>query len=464
MNLNLFVTKPIQNKPNDDTGLRRCLTAFDLTILGIGAVIGAGIFVLTGVAAATKAGPAIILSYLLAGVACGFTALSYAELAASVGGSGSAYSYSYTGFGEIIAWIIGWDLLLEYGVACSTVAIGWSGYVNNLLTAVGLHLPDYLVKGYFAGGIVNLPAMVIILVITGLLLLGVRESTRVNAAIVAVKLVAVATFILVACFNINPANWHPFMPFGVTGIATGAAFVFFAYIGFDAVTTAADETIDPQRNLPIGIIAALAFCTLIYIVVSSLLTGMVPYSTLNVSSPVAQALLSIGHRFAAGVVAMGAVAGLTTVILVMFYGLTRILFAMSRDGLLPPIFSYINPKTQTPSHIIVICGICMAIIAGLIPLSTVAELVNIGTLAAFCLVCGGVIMLRHKHPELPRPFKVFFSPFTPILGIIFCFYLMLNLAWFTWKAFFIWIAVGLLIYFVYSFKHSVLRNQAKSQA
>ena len=452
--LNLFRTKTIETQ--EHSPLKRCLTSVDLTLLGIGAIIGAGVFVLTGIAAATKAGPAIVLCYLLAGTACAFSALSYAELATSIGGCGSAYGYAYAGFGEIIAWIIGWDLLLEYGVACSAVAIGWSAYVNNSLTAIGLPLPKSLMAPPLEGGFIDLPATIIVLLLTALLAMGIRHSTRVNKMMVFVKLIAIALFIAIAVPHIDWANWHPFLPFGWKGIASGAAVIFFAYIGFDAVSTAAEEAINPRRDLPRGILASLAICTLVYMVVAGLLTAVAHYSTLNVSSPVSQVLLNLGYRWAGAVIALGAIAGLTTVILVMFYGLTRIMFAMSRDGLLPPIFSTVHPKTHTPMRVIVTSGIIIALIAGFIPMEHVAEFVNIGTLAAFCVVCAGVAIMRYTHPTLARPFKTPFSPLLPVLGIMACAYLMSHLSHITWIGFIVWTLLGLLFYFIYGFRYSKL--------
>ncbi|MBV5307961.1 amino acid permease [Chromatium okenii] len=442
-------------------GLRRVLGPLDLTLLGIGAIIGAGIFVLTGVAAATQAGPAIILSYVIAGIACAFSALAYAELAASVGGCGSAYGYSYAGLGEIIAWIIGWDLILEYGVAVSAVAIGWSAYVNNALAAVGLALPEVLVKGPLEGGWLNLPATLIVLILAGLLSLGVRESVRVNAVMVFVKLVAITIFIAVAASHVEPAHWTPFMPFGWSGVMGGAALIFFAYVGFDAVSTAAEEAHNPQRDLPIGILASLVICTLIYIIVAGLLTAVVAYPTLNVGSPVADVMLRLGYPWAAGVIAAGAIAGLTTVMLVLYYGLTRVFLAMSRDGLLPPLFAQVNPRTHTPTRVIMVSGLLMATIAGLTPIGDVAELVNIGTLAAFFLVCIGVVSLRYTHPDLPRPFKTPWSPIVPLMGATSCFILMLNLPLITWLRFLIWLLLGLAIYFLYSRQHSLLATASE---
>lgn len=436
--------------------LKRCLSATDLTLMGIGAIIGAGIFVLTGVAAATKAGPAIMLSFVLSGFACAFTALSYAELAAAIGGCGSAYGYAYAGLGEIVAWIIGWDLILEYGVATPTVAIGWSGYVNNALTALGFGLPQLLTMSPAEGGFVNLPAVLIILFLSALLSIGVQMSVRFNAVMVAVKILAILLFIIVAAGSFKLENWTPFMPFGWHGVAAGAAIIFFAYIGFDAVSTAAEEAVNPQRDLPIGIVASLAVCTIVYIVVSGMLTGIVPYATLNVPSPVADAMLRIGHRWASAVIAAGAIAGLTTVMLVLYYALTRIFLAMSRDGLLPPVFAQVNETTRTPVRIILTSGFIMAAIAGFTPISHVTELVNIGTLAAFVLVCAGVIVLRYKQPDLPRPFKTPCSPLIPLLGMAFCIYLMISLPSITWLRFLLWLIIGMIVYFSYSRHHSLL--------
>ncbi len=454
--LNLFRKKSASSISTSKGTLNRCLTAFDLTLLGIGAIIGAGVFVLTGIAAATKAGPAVCISYIIAGLASMFAALAYSELATSIGGSGSAYNYSYVAFGELIAWIIGWDLLLEYTLSVSTVAIGWSGYVNDALLALHVHLPEKLLKNPFEGGIINLPAFSIIFFLALLLGIGVKESSRFNAVIVLIKLVTIAIFIAVAVNHVDVRNWATFFPFGWSGIMQGAALVFFAYIGFDALSTAAEETLNPQRNLPIGIITSVAICSTIYIIVSLLLTGIVPYTTLNVKSPVADALMNIGYPVASGVVAAGAIAGLTTVMLVMYYGLTRICLAISEDGLLPMFFASVNPKTRTPIKIIVFSGIIIATIAGLTPISSAASLVNIGTLAAFTLVCAGVIVLRYRQPEIPRPFKLPWNPLIPSLGIFFCVYLMIDLSLITWIRFVVWMMIGFVIYFFYSRKHSKL--------
>jgi APA family basic amino acid/polyamine antiporter len=451
----LFVKKPVahHSAPSD---LKRMLTGFDLTLMGIGAIIGAGVFVLTGVAAATKAGPAIVLAYMIAGLASMFAALSYAELAASIGGTGSAYGYAYSGFGELIAWIIGWDLLLEYSMSVSTVAIGWSGYVTNFFESINIHLPRAITSGPFNGGVFDVPAAGIIFVLGGLLCLGAKQSARINAIVVAIKLATIGLFIVIAAVNVNSANWHPFMPFGTMGIMSGAALVFFAYIGFDALSTAVEEAIEPQRNIPIAIILSLIVCTLIYILVSALLTGITSYVNLNVESPVADALLIIGYKKAAGVIAVGAIAGLTTVILVMYYGLTRICLAMARDGLLPKNLAYVNRTTHTPVRIIFFMAFLMAIVAGLTPIDLAAEMVNIGTLMAFIFVCGGVVVMRVTHKDLHRPFRLPFSPLIPVLGVLSCLYLTLFLSAITWWRFVIWTAIGLAIYFSYGYRYSVL--------
>jgi basic amino acid/polyamine antiporter, APA family len=456
----LFRTRSLSAMRNNEAHLVRCLTATDLMLLGIGAIVGAGIFVLTGIAAATQGGPGIILSYALAGLACTFCALAYAELASSIGGCGSAYGYSYVGLGEIIAWMVGWVLLLEYCVACATVAIGWSGYVNNAMQAMGVSLPDILIKSPTEGGLVNLPAMMIISFITFLLWSGVRESVTVNKIIVSVKLSAIVIFVLLAAVYFRPdENWVPFLPFGPMGVVHGAALIFFAYIGFDAVSTAAEETINPERNLPIGIIASLIICTILYMLVAAVLTGAVSYTELNVSSPISYALLKLGYHFGSFIVAIGAIAGLTSTILVMQYGLSRIFLAMSRDGFFPAKLSRIHPKTKTPTRVVILTGLVIALAAGFAPIHLIAELTNIGTLTAFIAVCAGVIVLRHTQPDLPRPFKTPFSPLIPVLGIIFCIFLMVNLRAVTWWSFSIWTTCGLILYFAYGRKRSILANE-----
>lgn len=454
----LFRKKPIINAPQL-SALKRTLNAFDLILMGIGAIIGAGVFVLTGIAAATKAGPAVVISYAIAGMASMFAALAYAELAASVGGTGSAYGYAYAGFGELIAWIIGWNLVLEYAMSVSTVAIGWSGYVSDFFDAINHPIPFALTKSPFEGGIINLLAVSIIIVISAILCIGVKQSMRFNAVAVLIKLATVAFFIAIACTNVHVKNWHPFFPFGWNGAMEGAALVFFAYIGFDALSTAVEETVNPQRNVPIGIIFSLLFCTLIYIIVSLLLTGIVPYNTLDLESPVANALLDIGYPFAGGLIAAGAIAGLTTVILVMYYGLTRICLAMARDGLLPKSMAAIHPQTHTPIRIILFTGVIMAVVAGFSPIGRAAELVNIGTLTAFAFVCAGVVVLRFTHPDLHRPFKTPFSPIVPILGVLSCFYLIAHLSVITWWRFAIWTLIGVMVYFFYGLRYSHLNKE-----
>lgn len=438
--------------------LNRTLDALDLTLMGIGAIIGAGVFVLTGIAAATKAGPAIVISYVIAGLASLFAALAYAELAASIGGAGSAYSYAYTGFGELVAWLIGWNLLLEYAMSVTAVSIGWASYVNDFFTAIQLPLPLALTKNPFDGGVVNLLAIFIILFITAMLSIGIRESARFNAIVVFIKLLTIAVFISVAVLHVNPHNWTPFFPFGWDGVVSGASLVFFAYIGFDALSTTVEETINPQRNVPIGIIASLVICTALYIVVSGLLTSIASYQTLNVSSPVSNTLLHLGHQFAAAVVSAGAIAGLTTVILVMFYGLSRVTLAIALDGLLPIALAKIHYQTRTPVRIILLMGCVTSVIAGFTPIEYVAELVNIGTLTAFTFVCAGVLILRKTHKDMERPFQAPLYPITPILGIGFCLYLMIYLPGITWIRFIIWTVIGIIIYFFYGIKKSVLRK------
>ncbi|WP_310550465.1 amino acid permease [Paenibacillus glufosinatiresistens] len=453
--MNLFRKKPIQNST---TTLNKTLGALDLTALGVGAIIGTGIFVMTGVAAAEHAGPALVLSFVLAGIACVLSALCYSELASSIPVSGSAYAYSYVAFGELLAWILGWDLVLEYGVAAAAVSSGWSGYFQGLLEGFGLHLPTALSGAYNAdnGTVVNLPAIVIILLITWLLSRGVKETARFNGIMVIVKLAVVALFIAAGIFYVKPENWTPFMPFGFSGVVNGAATVFFAYIGFDALSTAAEEVKQPQRDLPIGIISSLAVCTALYIIVSLILTGIVPYANLDVSDPVSYALRFVHQDFIAGLISVGAIAGMTTVLLVMLFGQTRLLFAISRDGLLPKSLSAVSPKTQTPNRSTWIVGGLIAVLTGFVPLDRLANLTNIGTLFAFLVVSLGVIALRYLNPELKRGFRVPWVPVVPLLSAAACAYLMLNLGRDAWIGFFLWLLVGLVIYAVYGYRNSEL--------
>lgn len=452
----LFRRKPIAE--SEDHGLKRVLGALDLTTLGVGAIIGTGIFVLTGVAAAKYAGPGLVLSFLLAGIICAFAALCYSEFASTVPASGSAYTYSYTAFGEVIAWILGWDLILEYGFASAAVASGWSGYFQSLLSGFGLELPHALTSAFSPekGTYFDITAFLITLIIAFLLTRGVKEASRANGIMVAVKLLVVLIFIGVGVFYVQPANWHPFLPFGMAGVTTGAATVFFAYIGFDAVSTAAEEVKRPQRDLPIGIIASLTICTVLYIIVSLILTGIVPYQMLNVSDPVAFAFEFVQLNGLAWIVSLGAITGITTVLLVMMYGQSRLLYSMSRDGLLSPVFSKISGKGQTPATGTWIASIIIALFSGFIPLGDLAELTNIGTLFAFAVVSLGIIVLRRNHPNLKKGFRVPLVPWIPIISALGCVYLMSRLAMLTWIVFFIWLFVGLIIYFLYGRNHSLL--------
>ncbi|AXA90700.1 amino acid permease [Massilia sp. YMA4] len=441
-------------------GLKKVLGPFDLVLMGIGAIVGTGIFVLTGTGALT-AGPALPLSFVIAAFACAFAALCYAEFASTVPVAGSIYTYSYATLGELVAWMIGWDLMLEYGLATSAVSVGWSGYFQSLIAGVGWHLPDALTAApgavpgketYF-----NLPALLIMLVLTWLLSLGVRESARLNNVMVAIKVGVVLLFILVGARHVQPANWQPFMPYGHTGILSAAALVFFAFIGFDAVTSAAEEVKRPERDLPIGIIGSLAVCTLLYVIVSGIMTGIVPFKQFEgVDHPVSLALKFAGENWVAGFVDAGAILGMTTVILVMLYGQTRVIFAMSRDGLLPKRLSSIHPKYGTPFFATWVVGIIFGLIAALIPLDTLAKLVNMGTLAAFCLVSVAVVVLRKKRPDLHRAFRCPGVPVIPALAVICCLGLMTYLSLETWLAFGAWLLLGLVVYFGYARKRSLL--------
>jgi len=438
--------------------LNRSLNAFDLTIMGIGAIIGVGIFVLTGAAAAKYAGPGVILSFIISGAACAFAGLCYAELASSIPVAGSAYNYAYSTMGEMVAWIIGWDLILEYIVACIAVAIGWSGYFVNIMAAIGVPIPAWCsaAPGSVTGAIINLPAIIITLLLTTILVIGIKESARFTGVMVLIKVVTVLIFILVGISHVKPANWHPFMPFGLKGVIAGAAIVFFAYIGFDAVSTAAEETRNPQRNMPIGILLSLGICTLLYIIVAAILTGMVSYRELNTPAPVAHALTLVGFRWGSAIVSAGAVAGITSVLLVMLMGQPRIFFSMSRDGLLWPWISKVHPRFRTPYIAQIFTGIVVAGFAGFIDIGTAAELCNIGTLFAFAIVCGGVVVLRKTHPELRRSFRCPLVPLVPLLGVFSCVWLMTSLPHITWIRFIVWLMAGLAIYFYYGIRHSRL--------
>ena len=488
MDSNLLKTKSLEQLVSDveqgGKSLKRTLTAFDLTLLGIGAIIGTGIFVLTGTAAANQAGPAIGVSYLAAGVACAFAALCYAEFASMIPIAGSAYTYAYATLGEVIAWMIGWDLILEYAVGSMTVAVGWSGYFQRILAGFGLHLPLWMTASPWAteGALINLPAALIVLAITALLVIGVRESARFNAVMVAIKLAAVLFFIAAGFTFVKPDNWSPFMPYGFSGVMAAAAVVFFAYIGFDAVSTTAEEAKNPQRDLPIGIIASLVICTILYLVVAAILSGIVPVTeyrssvdslpgvaaaspeevTKFLNAPVGYALALINQDWAAGLVSAGAVAGITSVLLVMLMSQPRIFFAMSRDRLLPAGASKVHPRFKTPYVTTIITGLVVAVCAALVPIQILGEMTSIGTLFAFMIVCAAVMMLRVKRPEARRPFKVPGGFVIPVLGIVSCLYLMLSLPVATWIRFLGWLNIGMLIYWVYGRVHSPLRDEAEA--
>jgi basic amino acid/polyamine antiporter, APA family len=488
----LFRRKPIEALAADEDGaasLRRVLGAGDLIMLAIGAVIGAGIFGAIGTAAAGQtlpsgevvrygAGPALVLSFILLGGACALAALCYAELASMIPQAGSAYAYSYATLGELVAWIIGWDLILEYAVGNVAVAISWGDYFKTLLGGFGVALPDWLTTGYRTAllssepathallqsaprvlgvpVLVNLPASAIVLIVTWLLLRGARESARANTIMVAIKLLALALFVGVGLMNLHPANYHPFAPHGFTGIHQGAAIVFFAYIGFDAISTAAEETANPQRNLPIGILGGLAVCTLIYVVVGAVLTGMVPAAQLGVADPLSFALGRAGYSGAGWIVALGAAISMAAVLLVFQYGQPRIFFAMARDGLLPSWAARVNPTTRVPAVTTVVTGIVVALASAIGDAAETYDLTNIGTLFAFILVCGGVLALRWHEPERPRPFRVPFVWGVAPLGVLACGFVMVGLPREAWVRFFWWLAIGLALYGTYGYRRSRL--------
>jgi APA family basic amino acid/polyamine antiporter len=456
------VSSIMSETERSEFSLRRTLGVVSITAMGIGAIVGTGIFVLTGVAAARYAGPGLVLSFIVAGIVSGLAALCYAEFASVVPIAGSAYTYSYATLGELIAWIIGWDLILEYAVGAAAVSIGWSGYFTDLLHAIGIILPKALTISPFSGGIVNLPAVIIILLITGLLIRGTSESSTVNTIIVAIKIAVILFFLVVGFGRINAANWSPFLPFGPGGILRGASIIFFAYIGFDQISTAAEEAKNPSRDLPLGIIFSLIVCTILYILVTAVLTGLVSYKQLDVASPVSHALILLGMNAAGSIISVGAICGLTTVLLVLLFGQSRIFFSMSRDGLLPAFFSYVHPRFRTPYISTLLVGVIVALVAGLTPIDVVAELTNIGTLAAFALVSLAVLILRRTQPDLHRAFRVPWVPIIPLLSIIASLVLIINLPWITMLRFLIWLVLGIIIYFAYSISHSHLtRNEAE---
>jgi basic amino acid/polyamine antiporter, APA family len=490
--MNLFKRKSVsslQTEAATDQSLKRALGPVNLVLLGIGAVIGAGIFVLTGQAAANYAGPAIVFSFVLAGIACALAGLCYAELSAMIPISGSAYTYGYATLGELIAWIIGWDLILEYMFAASTVAVGWSGYVVRFLKDVGVVIPEQFTKAPYehlapadagwniwrlftegwtsTGAVLNVPAMFIVAVITILLVLGIKESATFNNIIVAIKVGVILTFLAVGVAYLNADNWQPFIPeaagegkYGWGGILRAAGVIFFAYIGFDAVSTAAQEAKNPQRDMPIGILGSLAICTVIYVAVALVLTGVIKYTQLNVPYPIALAIESLGKGVAwlRPIINVGAIAGLSSVILVMMLGQPRIFYAMSRDGLLPPVFSKCHPKFRTPWFATILTGALAMVIAGLFPIGLLGELVSIGTLLAFVIVCAGVFVLRYTDPQIQRPFRTPMFWLVCPLGAFFCGWLMYGLPRDTWARLIVWMAIGLVIYFAYGRRHSRVQN------
>jgi APA family basic amino acid/polyamine antiporter len=454
----------LKQSEQQERGLKRILGPISITMMGIGAIVGTGIFVLTGVAAAKYAGPGLIFSFVLAGIVSGLAAICYAEFASSVPIAGSAYTYSYATLGEFIAWIIGWDLILEYSVGAAAVSIGWSGYITDLLKgAFGITLPKALTASPFAGGILNLPAMLIILLVTGLLILGTSESSKVNNVIVAIKLAVIVFFLVVGFGHINPANWTPFLPFGAGGIFKGAAIIFFAYIGFDQISTSAEECRNPSKDMPLGIFLSLLICTLLYILVTATLTGVVSYTQLDVASPVSHAMILLGLNAAGSIISIGAICGLTTVLLILLFGQSRIFFSMSRDGLLPGLFSRIHPRFRTPYLSSLLIGVVVAVLAGLTPIDVVAELTNIGTLAAFVLVSLAVIILRRTQPNLHRGYRVPFVPVIPILSMLGSLLLIVSLPLVTMIRFIVWLAIGLIIYFLYSQRKSHLQHEVTAE-
>jgi len=442
--------------------LRKELSAFDLTMLGIGAIIGTGIFVLTGTGA-TVAGPGLVLSFVIGAIACGFAALCYAEFASMLPVSGSTYTYAYATLGELIAWMIGWDLMLEYLLASAAVSVGWSGYFQSLLSGFGIHLPDALTAAAGARPgvetLFNLPAFAIAILITALLAFGIKESKKVNNIVVLIKVAVVLLFIVIAVWHVQPANWNPALPYGMSGVFQGAAIVFFSFLGFDAVTCAAEEVKNPEKNIPRGVLWSLAICSLLYVIVSAIMTGIVPFMQFKgIDHPVSLALQVAKLDWFAGFVDLGAILGMLTVILVMTYGQTRILFAMSRDGLLPKVFSDVHPKYGTPYKATWLIGSIIALIAGFVPLGTLAELVNIGTLAAFTLIAAAIIVLRKREPDLPRKFHCPGVPYVPALAMLFCGFLMAQLSALTWICFVAWLVIGLVVYFGYSRQRSHLHK------
>jgi basic amino acid/polyamine antiporter, APA family len=494
----LFARKPLSlllEELKGENRLRRVLGPVQLTSLGVGAVIGAGIFVSTGAVARMTAGPALTLSYVVAGLVCVFAALCYAEFAAMVPVAGSAYTYAYATLGELLAWIIGWDLVLEYAVSSATVANGWSGYFQSVLDVFGWKLPHavagpivnynpQLGRLIATGSIINLPALLIVVLITCVLVIGIQESASFNTALVGIKVAACLFVIGVGTFYVNRANWHPFAPFGLTGLQVfghtllgqsdaggkpvgmlaGAALAFFAYIGFDSVSTHSEEAKNPQRDVPIGIIVSLVLCTLLYICVVAVLTGMVPYDQLDINAPVADAFRRVGLRWAQFLVALAGIAGITSVLLVTMLSQARILLAIARDGLLPSgFFGAVHERFRTPWKSTIATGLFVGALAAFLPIDVLLMLVNMGTLFAFVIVCAAVLIMRRTHPDAERPFRVPLVPWVPILGIASCLLLMFSLPSENWLRLIVWLAIGLVIYFSYGRKHSTLRRRTEAQ-
>ena len=477
--MSLFATKPLDRIIAESEGehaLKRTLGPVQLVALGIGAIIGAGLFSLTGIAAANHAGPAVVLSFVLAAVGCAFAGLCYSEFATMIPIAGSAYTYSYATMGELLAWIIGWDLVLEYAVGASTVAVSWSGYVASLFKDFGIILPPRLIAspfqqitledGTLGYGLINLPAILVVSLISILLIVGMQESARANAVIVVLKVSVVILFIIFGWAYINPANYVPFIPantgesghFGFSGVVRAAGVVFFAFIGFDAVSTAAQETKNPQRDMPIGIIGSLVVCTILYVLFARVLTGIVPYTELNNAAPVATAIDRTGLVWLKTAIKIAIIAGYTSVILVMLLGQSRVFYSMSRDGLLPKLFSDIHPKFRTPWRSNLLFMLFVSLFAAFAPIQIVGEMTSIGTLFAFVLVCAGIMIMRRTHPDLPRPFRTPLVPIVPILGIAANTFLMAGLGVENWLRLFVWLLIGLAIYFGYSRSHSKLRQ------